>query len=238
MGVEIRTNTRVVSLELLSDIGYKAIFVTIGAHQSLRMGIEGEESPGVIDGATFLREVNLGLKPSLGEKVGVVGGGNVAIDAARTAVRLGARRVSILYRRSRDEMPADPVEIEQAEEEGIEIQFLVAPIQVKREKGQLNVTCTKMELGEPDASGRRQPVPIKDSAFTKKFDSLITAIGQSPQTPEDFRLRIGRGSTIQVDPTTLTTNTDRGLRRWRCRDRAGDRNTGPGNWQTGSFPYR
>ena len=206
MGVEIRTNTRVVSLELLSDIGYKAIFVTIGAHQSLRMGIEGEDSPGVIDGATFLREVNLGLKPSLGEKVGVVGGGNVAIDAARTAVRLGARRVSILYRRSRDEMPADPVEVEQAEEEGIEIQFLVAPIQVKREKGQLNVTSTKMELGEPDASGRRQPMPIKDSSFTKKFDALITAIGQSPQTPEDFRLRIGRGSTIQVDPVTLTTN--------------------------------
>ncbi|MFC2058685.1 FAD-dependent oxidoreductase [Chloroflexota bacterium] len=92
MGVEIRTNTRVVSLDLLFDMGYKAVFVTIGAHQSLGMGIEGEESPGVIDGATFLREVNLGLKPSLGEAVAVVGGGNVAIDAARTALRLGTQK--------------------------------------------------------------------------------------------------------------------------------------------------
>ncbi len=206
MGVEIRTDTRVVSLDLLFDIGYKAVFVTIGAHQSLRMGIEGEESPGVIDGATFLREVNLGLRPSLGERVAVVGGGNVAIDAARTAVRLGARKVTILYRRSRGEMPADPEEIQQAEEEGIEILFLAAPTRVGRENGRLKVTCIKMELGEPDASGRRQPLPVKDSESTLEFDALVTAIGQSPQTPDDFRLRIGKGSTIQVDPVTLTTN--------------------------------
>ncbi len=206
MGIEIRTNTRVVSLDLLFDMGYKAVFITIGAHQSLRMGIEGEDSLGVIDGANFLREVNLGLKPSLGERVGVVGGGNVAIDTARTALRLGAHKVSILYRRSRAEMPADPVEIEQALEEGIEIMFLVAPTKMKREDGRLSVTCIRMELGEPDARGRRQPVPIKDSEFEMGFDALITAIGQAPQTPEDFRLRIGRGSTIQVDPVTLTTN--------------------------------
>lgn len=206
MGVEIRTNTRVVSLDLLFDMGYKAIFITIGAHQSLRMGIEGEDSLGVIDGATFLREVNLGLKPSLGEKVAVVGGGNVAIDAARTALRLGVSKVIILYRRSRAEMPADPAEIEQALEEGIDILFLVAPIRVKRRNARLSVTCIKMELGEPDASGRRQPVPIKGSEFNRQVDALLTAIGQAPQTPSDFRLRIGRGSTIQVDPVTLTTN--------------------------------
>jgi len=206
MGVEIRTNTRVVSLDLLFDLGYKAIFITIGAHQSLRMGIEGEESLGVINGATFLREVNLGLKPSLGEKVAVVGGGNVAMDAARTAARLGTKKVSILYRRSRAEMPADPEEVKQALEEGIEILYLVAPTSIKREKGRLSVTCVKMELGEPDTSGRRWPVPIKGSEFDRKFDTLITAIGQAPQTPGDFRLRIGKGSTIQVDPVTLTTN--------------------------------
>jgi len=206
MGVEIKTNTRVVSLDLLFDMGYKAIFITVGAHQSLRMGIEGEDSPGVIDGATFLREVNLGLKPSLGERVGVVGGGNVAIDAARAAVRLGAHKVSILYRRSREEMPASPTEIEQALEEGIETMFLVAPIRVKRENGHLNVTCVRMELGEPDADGRRRPIPIKGSEFNTEFDTLITAIGQAPHLSEDFRLRIGRGSTIQVDPITLTTN--------------------------------
>ena len=206
MGVEIRTNTRVVSLDLLFDMGYKAVFVTIGAHQSLRMGIEGEESPGVIDGATFLREINLGLKPSLGEKVAVVGGGNVAIDAARTALRLGVREVTILYRRSRAEMPADPTEVEQALEEGVRIQFLVTPTRIKRQDGQLNTTCIRMELGEPDASGRRQPVPVEGSEFNEDFDTLISAIGQAPQTPGDFRVRIGRGSTIQVDPATLSTN--------------------------------
>jgi formate dehydrogenase beta subunit len=206
MGVEIRTNTRVVSLDLLFEMGYKAIFITIGAHQSLRMGIEGEDSPGVIDGATFLREVNLGLKPSLGSRVAVVGGGNVAIDAARTALRLGVRKVSILYRRGRAEMPADSKEIEQAREEGIGIQFLVAPISIKRRSGRLSVTCMKMELGKPDESGRRRPVPIGGSEFTRQVDTLIAATGQAPQTPTDFRLRVGRGSTIQVDPVTLTTN--------------------------------
>ena len=206
MGVEIRTNTRVVSLDLLFDMGYKAVFITIGAHQGVRMGIEGEDIPGVIDGATFLREVNLGLKPSLGERVAVVGGGNVAIDAARTALRLGARKVSILYRRGRAEMPADPSEIEQALEEGINILFLTAPIRVKRRNARLSVTCIKMELGEPDASGRRQPVPIKGSEFNRQIDTLLTAIGQAPQMPSDFNVQIGRGSTIQVDPITLITN--------------------------------
>jgi NADPH-dependent glutamate synthase beta subunit-like oxidoreductase/coenzyme F420-reducing hydrogenase delta subunit len=206
MGVEIKANTRVISLDLLFDMGYKAIFITVGAHQSLRMGIEGEDSPGVIDGATFLREVNLGLRPSLGERVAIVGGGNVAMDAARAAVRLGASQVSILYRRNRAEMPASPSEIEQALEEGVEAMFLVAPTKVKRENGRLSVTCIRMELGEPDAGGRRRPLPIEGSEFNTEFDTLITAIGQAPQLSEDFRLRIGRGSTIQVDPVTLTTN--------------------------------
>jgi len=206
MGVEIRANTRVMSLDLLLDMGYKAIFLTIGAHQSLRMGIEGEDSPGVIDGATFLREVNLGLRPSLGERVAVVGGGNVAIDAARTALRLGAREVNLLYRRSRDEMPAAHTEVEQALEEGVEILFLVAPTRIRREGGHLVVSCVRMELGDPDASGRRRPVPIDGSEFDKEFDTLIGAIGQAPQTPGDFRIRMGRGATIQVDPVTLNTN--------------------------------
>ncbi len=206
MGIEIRSNTRVVSLDLLFDMGYKALFVTIGAHQGLRMEIEGEDSPGVIDGATFLREVNLGLKPSLGKRVAVVGGGNVAIDAARTALRLGVRKVSILYRRGREEMPADPAEVEQALEEGVEILFLAAPTRIKRENGRLRVTCVRMELSEPDDSGRRRPVPIKKSKFNKNFDTLITAIGQAPQTPDGFGVSKGRGSTIQVDPVTLNTN--------------------------------
>ncbi len=206
MGAEIRTNTRVMSLDLLFDMGYKAVFVTIGAHQGLRMGIEGEESPGVLDGATLLREVNLGLKPSLGQRVVVVGGGNVAIDAARTALRLGIPSVDILYRRSRKEMPADETEIKEALEEGVNIQYLVAPVNIKRANGDLCVTCVRMELGEPDARGRRQPVPIEGSEFTMKVDTLVSAIGQAPQMPGGFGIRIGRGSTIQVDPLTLTTN--------------------------------
>jgi len=206
MGVEIRTNTRVVSLDLLFEMGYKAVFITIGAHQSLRLGIEGEESTGVIDGATFLREVNLGLKPALGNSVAVVGGGNVAIDAARTALRLGSSDVTILYRRTRAEMPAADTEIEQAEEEGIKIEFLVAPIKVSRKSDQLTVTCIRMELGEPDEKGRRRPVPIDGSEFDMNFNSLITAIGQTPQNAAEFGVRTGRGSTIQVDPQTLITN--------------------------------
>jgi NADPH-dependent glutamate synthase beta subunit-like oxidoreductase/coenzyme F420-reducing hydrogenase delta subunit len=206
MGVEIRTNTRVVSLDLLFELGYQAAFITVGAHQSLRMRIDGEESAGVVDGATFLREVNLGLKPDTGSAVGVVGGGNVAIDAARTAMRLGADRVTVLYRRSREQMPADPAEVEQALEEGVEILFLASPTQVSRKSGQLQVTCIRYELGEPDASGRPRPVPIEGSEFDLQFDTLISAIGQAPRVPEDFRLRIGRGSTIQVDPVTLLTN--------------------------------
>jgi len=206
MGVEIRTNARVVSLDLLFDLGYKAIFITIGAHQSLKIGIEGEDSPGVIDGATFLREINLGLKPSLGQEVAVVGGGNVAIDAARTAARLGTKKVTILYRRSRDEMPADPTEVKLALEEGIDVKFLVAPTKIKREKGKLRVTCIRMELAEPDDSGRRRPEPIKGSEFDKKYDSLIAAIGQAPHTPSEFGVSMGKGSTIHVDPVTLTTN--------------------------------
>ena len=206
MGVEIRTNTRVVSLDLLFELGYKAIFVTIGAHQSLRLGIEGEETPGVIDGATFLREVNLGLKPEMGGSVAVVGGGNVAIDAARTAARLGVKKVIIMYRRSRQEMPADPDEVKLAEEEGIKIDYLVTPTRVKRNNGKLNVTCVRMELGEPDDSGRRRPEPVKGSSFRREFDSLVSAVGQAPQTPGDFGVHTGKGSTIQVDPVTMTTN--------------------------------
>jgi len=142
----------------------------------------------------------------LGRRVGVVGGGNVAIDAARTATRLGVKKVVILYRRTRAEMPADHQEVEQALEEGIEISYLVTPISINRENKRLNVTCVKMELGEPDESGRRRPEPVKNSEFIEGFDTLIAAIGQAPQTPSDFGVRIGKGSTIQVDPSTLTTN--------------------------------
>ncbi len=206
MGVEIRAGTRVVSLDLLFDMGYRAIFLTIGAHQGLKLQIEGEDGPGVVDGATLLREVNLGLKPSLGDKVAVVGGGNVAIDAARTAIRLGSHQVKVLYRRSRTEMPANEEEVTQALEEGVIIDFLVAPTRIRRHNGRLKVVCIRMELGEPDSKGRRQPVPIAGSEFEEDVDTIITAIGQAPQSPGVFGVRLSKGSTIQIDPVTLTTN--------------------------------
>lgn len=206
MGVEVRVNTKVVSLDLLFEMGYEAIFVTIGAHQGLRLGIEGEEGPGVIDGATFLREVNLGLRPHLGQRVGVVGGGNVAIDAARTALRLGSEEVLILYRRGPEEMPASEGEVQQAKEEGVRFHYLVNPIKIDRTGGKLQLVCRRMKLGEPDSSGRRRPIPIEGSDFSLELDTLIVAIGQAPQLPEDFRLRVGKGATIQVDPVTLATN--------------------------------
>lgn len=206
MGVEVRTGTRVMSLDLLFAMGYKAIFLTIGAHQGLRLQIEGEEGPGVVDGATLLREVNLGLKPSLGDRVAVVGGGNVAIDAARTAIRLGSRHVKILYRRSRTEMPANEEEVRQALEEGVVIEFLVAPVKISRNNGRLNLHCIRVELGEPDEKGRRKPVPLPDTEFEEELETIITAIGQAPQAAGVFGVRLGKGSTIQVDPLTLTTN--------------------------------
>ena len=206
MGVEIRTGTRVVSLDLLFEMGYRAIFLTIGAHQGLKLQIEGEDGPGVVDGATLLREVNLGLKPVLGEKIVVVGGGNVAIDAARTATRLGSHQVKILYRRSRAEMPANEEEVKQALEEGVLIDFLVAPTKIRRHNGRLKVVCIRMELGEPDSRGRRQPLPIDGSAYEEEVDTIVTAIGQAPQSPGVFGVRLSKGSTIQIDPVTLTTN--------------------------------
>jgi len=205
MGVEIRTNTRVVSLDLVFDMGYKAIFVTIGAHQSRRLGIEGEDSPGVVDAIAFLREVNLGLKPSVGERVVVVGGGNVAIDAARTALRLDAREVNLVCLESRHEMPAFESDIQAAVDEGIILNCSWGP-RVIAGDGKLTgiefVRCTSVF----DAEGRFRPSFDESIKTSFAADTVIIAIGQVPQVPEDFHLRIGRGSTIQVDPVTLTTN--------------------------------
>jgi len=204
-GVDIRLNTRVDSVDGLFQQGYDAIFLATGAHGGMKLGLEGEDSPGVYDGASFLRGVNLGMKIEVGEGVAVIGGGNVAIDSARVALRLGARKVSILYRRTRAEMPASPEEVEAALEEGIEIDFLVAPLKISRSGGGLSLVCQRMELGEPDASGRRRPVPVKGSEFTREFDTIIGAIGQVPEVPSGFQVKTGRGNVIQADAETLAT---------------------------------
>jgi len=205
-GVEIRTDTRVESVDALLGEGYDAVFLGIGAHQGSTTGVEGEDLPGVMDGATFLREANLGRKVDVGDRVAVIGGGNAAIDAARVSLRVGAKEVVLVYRRTRAEMPAAPEEVEDALDEGVRMVFLAAPSKIVRSDGKLGLECIEMRLGEPDASGRRRPVPIKGSEYTMDFDTIIAAIGQVPSVPEQFDVKIGRGNTIQVDRRTMKTS--------------------------------
>ena len=208
IGVEIKTNSKVESLDDLKQQGFDAIFLAIGAHQGVKMGVPGEESPGVIECISFLKDVSQGKKVKLGDRVAVVGGGNAAIDAARTARRLGAKEVIIIYRRSRQEMPANPEEVEAALEEGIKILFLAAPTKITKDGHTLVLECQRMELGEPDASGRKRPVPIKGSEFNIACDTIIAAIGQVPAIPSGFGLEPLGGGTLKVNSETLATGID------------------------------
>jgi len=208
IGVEIKTNSKVESLDGLKQQGFKAIFLAIGAHQGVKMGVPGEESPGVIECISFLKDVSQGKKVKLGDRVAVVGGGNAAIDAARTARRLGAKEVILVYRRSRQEMPANPEEVEAALEEGIKILFLAAPTKITKDGNTLVMECQRMELGEPDASGRKRPVPIKGSEFNIACDTVIAAIGQMPSVPAGFGLEPLGGGTLKVNSETLATGVD------------------------------
>jgi len=205
LGVEIRLNTRVNSLDSLFDQGYDAIFVAIGAHREMRLGVEGEDLPGVIGAVEFLRRFNLGENVQISKRVGVIGGGNVAIDSARVALRLGATSVTIFYRRTRNEMPAQREEVEQALQEGVEVVFLVAPSRIRRADGALELELVRMQLGEPDASGRRRPVPVRGSEFIVKLDTLIVAIGEQPDVPHDFKLELVRGNVIKVNEELSTS---------------------------------
>jgi NADH-quinone oxidoreductase subunit F len=208
MGVEIRTNTRVDSMEKLFKEGYQAIFLAIGAHQGLKIGVEGEDSPRVMECVNFLRDVSLGKKVEVGNKVAIIGGGNAAIDAARTALRLGAKEVTIAYRRTAAEMPASPEEVKEAVAEGVNIDYLVAPSRIISRNGKVDLANIRMKLGEIDASGRRRPEPIEGSELTTSYDTIIAAIGQRPEVPGQFNLSLGRGNTIEVDPETLATSRE------------------------------
>jgi len=214
LGVEIKTNTPVgehLTLDDLSHQGYKAIFISTGAHLSQKLGIAGEDSEGVLHGVDILRDINLGDKVEIGKRVAVIGGGNVATDAARSAVRLGSE-VVILYRRTKVEMPASNEEIEAAEAEGIKIEYLVAPTQILSQDGRVaGIRCLRMQLGEPDASGRRRPVPIQGSEFDLEVDTVIPAIGQTPDLSfltKDSGLEITDWGTLKVDPLTLATSRE------------------------------
>jgi heterodisulfide reductase subunit A-like polyferredoxin len=228
--VQLKLNSPIRNINSLFDAGYSAIFLAMGAHEAQKLGIPGEEAAGVHHGVPFLQAVSLAerhgvmegfedrfliafgipIAPKVGEKTIVIGGGNVAIDAARTALRLGAKKVSILYRRSRDEMPANSWEIEAAEREGIELQILTAPVEVVSKNGRISgVRCIKMELGEPDASGRRRPIPIKGSEYVVPADAMIAAVAQAPEISfldETHGLEVTPKGTFAVDPHTLATN--------------------------------
>ena len=213
-GVTIETNKALgkdITIDGLLKKGYKAIFIATGAHKSLKMKIPGEEDfKGVYHGVDFLRNINLGKPQPVGERVAIIGGGNTAIDASRTAVRCGAKEVVILYRRTRKEMPAEEYEIVAAEEEGVKIQYLIAPVEVLGKAGKITgLKCINMKLGEPDSSRRRRPIPIEASEHDLDFDTVIIAVSQAPQI--DFlgpkpALSLTKWDTIEANPETLQTN--------------------------------
>ena len=211
--VEIRCNQALGKDFTIDDLfkqGYKAVFLALGAHGNPRLNIPGEDSKGVLAGVDFLRRVNLGEKVEVGEKVAVIGGGDVAIDAARMAMRLGAREVSIVYRRTKEEMPANVEEVEEAEDEKIKILYLLAPTSILTENGQVKgMECVRMELGDYDESGRRRPVPVKGSEFIMKVDTVIPEVGYKPELacfrPEEG-FKITKAGTLASDPLTLTTH--------------------------------
>jgi len=211
-GVELKTNTalgRDFTLDGLLAEGFRAVFLGIGCHVGKSLSIPGEEAEGVIQGVEFLRRHNLGEPLTVGKRLAVIGGGNVAIDVACTARRLGSD-VTIVYRRSREEMPAFAHEIEQATCEGVEIVYLAAPQKVLTgQDGKVTgLRCQKMELGEPDASGRRQPVPIPGAEFELPVDMVVPAIGQEAarEPLQDCGIKLSRWGTIEVDEVTYETS--------------------------------
>ncbi|HNR11919.1 MAG TPA: FAD-dependent oxidoreductase [Thermodesulfobacteriota bacterium] len=214
-GIEAQTNVRLgrdFSLDDLKNQGYDAIFLALGAQLAKGMQIKNEQTEGVVGGVTFLERVKKEGAPNLKGHVVVVGGGNTAVDAARTALRCNASKVSILYRRTRAEMPADEVEIEDALAEGVEIKYLVAPLEVISENGTVkSLRVQEMRLGEPDASGRRRPVPIEGGEYEVLCNTIIAAIGQDSDLTGIKGNKLGdidstKWGTIVADDATLMTN--------------------------------
>lgn len=206
LGVIMKNNVAVgkeITLEELRSAN-DAVVVAIGAWSSRGMHVKGEDGANVLGGIDFLRAVALGAPPAIGDKVAVVGGGNTAMDACRTAVRLGAKEVSILYRRTRAEMPAEEVEIKEAEEEGVVFRFLSNPIEIRNG----SVLLQKMELGEPDASGRRSPVPIEGAVEELPVSTVIMAIGQGANLTGFEALEQTNRRTIAADESTYTTSIE------------------------------
>ena len=210
LGVKFETGVemgRHVTVGQLRDQGYKAFFIAIGSQECKLLGIEGEEYEGVWPGVDYLLRTNLGEKIDLGDRVAVIGGGNVAMDAVRTALRNGSKRPFLIYRRSEAEMPANAEEIAECREEGIEIMTLTNPVRVVEEGGRVTaIACIRMQLGEPDSSGRRRPEPIEGSEFTIAVDAVVPAIGQESDwacLTDECACTLSDWGTMVVDPITL-----------------------------------
>ncbi|HYE82860.1 MAG TPA: NAD(P)-binding protein [Clostridia bacterium] len=209
MGVDLKCNVKLgedITLTYLKK-AYDAVFIAIGAWASMNMGCKGEDMEGVMGGIEFLRKATLAEPIYLGQQVIVIGGGNTAMDVARTAVRLGAEHVQVLYRRTRDEMPAEDIEIDEAEEEGVEFTYLVAPIEVIEGNGRAKaIRCQRMKLGAPDKSGRRSPEPIPGDEVTIPADLIVSAIGQRVNAENVKELEVTKKGTISANANTFETS--------------------------------
>jgi NADPH-dependent glutamate synthase beta subunit-like oxidoreductase len=207
-GVSIKFNSYVDNIDKLFEDGYNAALASIGAHQAAALGVPGDNDPRVLGGVAFLKDVSLGQPVQIGQRIAVIGGGNTAIDCARTAVRLnkGNGKVMIVYRRTRAEMPAAAEEIEEAVEEGVELVFLAAPTRIINASGNLMMECIRMELGPEDASGRRRPEPVSGSEYVIELDNVIAAISQTPIVPPAFNLTVDKSNRIQVDKQTMAAS--------------------------------
>jgi formate dehydrogenase beta subunit len=215
LGVEFRFNTRIDNVDDLKTRGFDATFLAIGAQSGDPLGIPGDTLPNVVDSPTFLRAATMGKVGSpesgivIGKRIAVIGGGNVATDNARSAKRLGADVVDMVYRRTREEMPARDDEVQGCMEEQVNLRFLLAPKKIELNEGgssRLKITYIKMALGEPDASGRRRPMEVAGSEFTEDVDLVISAIGQRPEEITGYGVQLAKNNRVQVREDNMLTS--------------------------------
>ena len=208
MGVAFVPDHLVTSVDHLLDQGFNAVLMAIGAHGETSLGVEGETLPGVQGAVQFLRHINFGKEILLGERVAIIGGGNVALDAARTAKRLGVKEVTVVYRRSINEMPAHPEEIQLAAEEGIQFKYLASPTLFEKTDAGIRIQCLRYKLKRPDASGRPRPKAIKGSEFSFETDSVLIAIGQYPEIPTTLSSDTNAKGRFKVSEETFMTQRE------------------------------
>ena len=219
LGVRIMTGKSLGTHIRLEDLqsDFDTVYMAIGSWRATPLGIEGENLDGVWLGINYLTQQTKGDEINLGDTVVVIGGGNTAIDCARVALRRGAKHVKLLYRRTQEEMPAEPYEVEEALHEGVEMMFLMAPNSIKLKDGKKQLECIKMQLGEPDRSGRRRPVPIEGSNTIIEADTIIGAIGQSTNTQflyNDLPVKLNKWGDIEINGKTMQTSERQHLCRW------------------------